>query len=112
MKYFILSSYYPRALVWEWLPFSATHELVMMLYLRKGFVHRLQYLYHLVFPDRATLFNLYSAYGEGGRANRIKMHFNGLYVLLKVVFLTLFAGVLMRSKILTARMLDPERHSR
>ena len=112
MKYFILSSYYPRALVWEWLPFSATHELVMMLYLRKGFVHRLQYLYHLVVPDRATLFNLYSAYREGGRVNRIKMHFNGLYVLLKVVFLTLFAGVLMRSKILTARMLDPERHSR
>jgi hypothetical protein len=111
-KHFILSAYYPRALVWEWLPFSATHELVMMLYLRKGLVHRLQYLYHLVFPDRATLFNLYSAYREGGRVNRSKMHFNGLYVLLKVVFLTLFAGVLMRSKILTARMLDPERHSR
>jgi hypothetical protein len=112
MRRFVLNAYYPRALVWEWLPFSAAQELVVSLYLRKGFAHRLKYLYRLVFPDRATLFNLYFDYRKEGTANRMRMHFNGLYVLVKVIFLALFGGFMIQSGIMKPRALDPELHKR
>ncbi|MCX5753135.1 MAG: nucleotidyltransferase family protein [Candidatus Krumholzibacteria bacterium] len=110
MKRFILSTYYPRALVWEWLPFRDTHEFAMELYLRKGFRHRALYLYRLVFPDRVTLTRLYFNYRTSGVKQRIRLHLNGLYVLMKVLLVTLFMGFLVRSEIIGPRMLDPERN--
>ncbi len=110
MKGFILSTYYPRALIWEWVPFGATHELVMKLYLKKGFARKLKFLYHLVFPDRATLFHLYLGQNSDSLRGRIRMHANGLYVLIKVGFLSLFMGPSIRGALLRGRLVDPERN--
>jgi len=110
-RIFILSMYYPRALVWEWMPFAATHELAMLLYLKKGLAAKLKYLYHLVFPDQATLFGLYFDYRRGGLYDRMRFHLNGLTVLLKVILLTPAMGFLVRSGLVGRERLDPERNA-
>jgi hypothetical protein len=110
MERFVLSVYYPRALVWEWLPSAATHELAMMLYLCRGCRRKLRFLYRLVVPDRAALTYLYFGHRDAGFLKRIELHVNGVYVLLKVIFSMMFAGLVTRREILGSRWLDPERN--
>ena len=110
-KLFILSTFYPRALMWEWLPFAATHELVIALYMKRGFAAKMKYLIRLVVPDRAARFGLYFKYRGDGVFDRMCLHLNGFYVLLKTAFLTIFMGFLIRSGIIGERRLDPARNA-
>ncbi len=109
-RWFILSTFYPRALVWEWLPLGATHELVIALYMKRGAAARMKYLFRLVVPDRATRFGLYFKYRGDGVFDRIGLHLNGFYVMLKTVFLTISMGLLVQTGILGRRRLDPDKN--
>lgn len=106
---FIISMYYPRGLVWEWVPFVDTHEIVVSLSLRRGIRKKISFLYNLVFPDKTTFYEVYpkrtSEAGDSGR----RFYPRGIYVFFKVTMLTLFMGLLIRTRILGERKLDPSR---
>ena len=108
-KYFIQSTYYPRGLIWDWVPFYPTHELVVSFALRKGLKRKLAYLYRLTFPNESTLFEVYSGRLDVRRYYKHK-YSHGMFVLFKVIVLTLTMGVLIRTNIIGKNMLDPTKH--
>jgi hypothetical protein len=102
--------FYPRALVWEWLPFRDTHALAIELMLRKSIASKLRCLYHFVFPDRQMALNYYFLRGEHTRFGRIRSSLNGVYVGLKVLALISFFPLVVRSRLFGTTLLDPEKH--
>jgi hypothetical protein len=108
---FIMSTYYPRGLVWDWAPFIAAHEIMVSFSLRHGIRNKMRYLYHLVFPDKETRYEVYLARrDETGDFKH--SYIDGFFVLLKVIVSTLLLGLLIRSRIGGERMLDPARQQR
>jgi len=107
----IPAMFYPRALVWEWVPFRDTHALGIELMLRKSVASRLRCLYHFIFPDRRMAFKYYLQRGEEGRFGRLRSLPGGLYVVFKVLALVCFFPIVVRGRILGAAFLDPEKHT-
>jgi hypothetical protein len=112
LKRFALSTYYPRGLVWEWVPYKDTHELVMTFFLRKGAREKLKFLFHLAFPDRRTIQEVYFRQMKELGYRRSGYFWNGLYVQGKVIMMALLLGFLIQRRILGGQVLDPMRQAR
>lgn len=109
LERFIKSTYYPRGLVWNWVPFLDTHELIVSFVLRNGVRERVRFLRSLLFPDRRAIYEIYP--GRIGKENRFpKYLFSGCYVFAKVILLSLLLGFMIRTGILGEGALDPTRH--
>ncbi|UCF04769.1 MAG: nucleotidyltransferase family protein [bacterium] len=112
LKRLALSTYYPRGLVWEWVPYKDTHELVMTFFLRQGAGEKLKFLFHLAFPDRRTIQEVYFRQMKKLGYRRFGYFWNGLYVQGKVIMMALLLGFLIQRKILSEQVLDPARQER
>lgn len=107
---FLPAMFYPRALVWEWVPFGDTHVLAIELLVQKGLAGKLRCLYHFVFPNRQMALKYYFLHWERTRFSRIRSALNGLYVMCKVLALVSFFPMIVRGRLLGGDFLDPARH--
>lgn len=104
---FTVSMYYPRGLVWDWVPFLDTHEIIVLLSLRSGIRKKASFLFNLLFPDRKMLYEVYPGKLIQTEDSKRRLYFKGIYVFLKVIVLIFLMGLLIQSKVVGERMLDP-----
>ena len=107
----LLPTYLPRGIVWRWVPFKDTHQLVVYFFLRKGIARKLNYLYRLTFPSRASLIETRASKVKPSHPREsLRFYATGAWMLAKVLAMIALLAFLVRTRLLGRRGLDPERH--
>jgi hypothetical protein len=104
----LLPTWTRRGIVWNWVPFKPTHQLTVRFFLRRDLAGKVRYLYRLVVPSRESLIETRGAENPpSGPMAAAKFHLTGFWIFFKVLGAACLLSLLVKSKLLGARRLDP-----